>query len=100
MFNYGNKRHTSLREFKIRNGFEEILIPHYYIPLTTKGSMSVKLKLHRGLFALLPHSVITVLVNARAKLHALKMSRCSSMQERPNCHRQMECSNPPAGSSL
>lgn len=99
MLNYGNKHHTSLREFKIRNGFEEILVPHYYVPLTTKGAMSVKLSLHRGLLSVLPHAVITALVKARTKLYALKMSRCSSMQERPNSDRQMGRSNPPAGSS-
>jgi hypothetical protein len=71
-FNYGNKRHTPLREFKIRNGFEEILAPRYYVPLTMKGAISVRLKLHRGLLGLLPHSVITFLVNTRAKLHAFK----------------------------
>jgi len=71
-FNYGNKRHTPLREFKIRNGFEEILAPRYYVPLTVKGAISVRLKLHRGLLGLLPHSTITFLVNTRAKLYAFK----------------------------
>ena len=71
-FNYGNKRHTPLREFKIRNGFEEILVPHYYVPLTVKGAISVRLKLHRGLLGILPHNVITLLVNTRSKLHAFK----------------------------
>jgi hypothetical protein len=71
-FNYGNKHHTPLREFKIRNGFGEIRVPHYYVPLTAKGTISVRLKLHRGLLGLLPHGVITFLVNTRAKLHAFK----------------------------
>jgi hypothetical protein len=71
-FNYGNKRHTPLREFKIRNGFEEILTPRYYVPLSLKGAISVRLKLHRGLLGLLPHSAITFLVNARSKLYAVK----------------------------
>jgi hypothetical protein len=71
-FNYGNKRHTPLREFKIRNGFEEISVPRYYVPLTVKGAISVRLKFHRGLLGLLPHSVITFLVNARSKLYAFK----------------------------
>jgi hypothetical protein len=71
-FNYGNKKHTPLREFKIRNGFEEILAPRYYVPLTVKGAVSVRLKLHRGLLGLLPHSVITLLVNTRSKLYAFK----------------------------
>ena len=100
MFNYGNKRDTPLREFKIRHGFEEILVPHFFVPLTTKGAISVKLKLHRGLLGLLPHRVITLLVNARAKLQQFKMSRCSSMLEPPNSNRQMGRSNPSAGSNL
>src|SRR5438477_6039942 len=100
MFNYGNKRDTSLREFKIRHGFEEILVPRFFVPLTPKGAICVELKLHRGLLGLLPHSVITLLVNARAKWQQFKMSRCSSMLEPPNRNRQMGRSNPPAGSNL
>ena len=100
MFNYGNKRDTPLREFKIRNGFAEILVPRFYVPLTFKGEVSVRLKLHRGLLGLLPHRVITVLVNARARMHAFYLSRCSSTSERSIRNRQMECSNPPAGSNL
>lgn len=100
MFNYGNKRDTPLREFKIRNGFEEILVPHFFVPLTVKGAISLKLKLHRGLLGLLPHGVITLLVNARAKFQQFRMSRCSSMLEPPNSNRQMGRSNPPAGSNL
>jgi hypothetical protein len=100
MYNYGNKRNTPLREFKIRNGFSEVLVPRYYIPLTAKGTIALKLKLHRGFIGLLPHSVITVLVNARAKLYTFAApGRCSSTSERPNRIRQMECSTPPAGSN-
>lgn len=100
MFNYGNKHNTSLREFKVRNGFHEILMPHYYVPLTRKGELSIKLKLHRGLIGLLPPSVINILLSVRANLYAFQMSRCSLKQERPNCDRQMERSNPPAGSTV
>jgi hypothetical protein len=100
MFNYGNKRDTPLREFKIRNGFNEVLVPRFYVPLSLKGTVSVRLKLHRGLLGLMPHSVITILVNTRARLQAFYLSRCSSMSERSNRNRQMECSNPPAGSNL
>jgi ribosomal protein S18 acetylase RimI-like enzyme len=65
-YNYGNKRDHPLREFKIRNGFEEILIPRYFVPLTTWGTICVKLKLHRGLIGILPHAVISRGVRARA----------------------------------
>jgi hypothetical protein len=101
MFNYGNKRESPLRQFKIRNGFEEILIPRFYVPLTAKGSLCIKLRLHRGLVGILPPRIIAAALSARAKCRDLKlrMSRCSSMSERPNSDRQMECSNPPAGSN-
>ena len=101
MFSYGNKRDSSLLSFKTRNGFKEILVPRFYIPLTPWGALCLKLKLHRGLLGVLPPIAITAGVKARAGWYALKdkISRCSSMLERPNRNRQMECSNPPAGSS-
>jgi hypothetical protein len=101
MFNYGNKRDSPLRDFKTRNGFEEVLVPRFHIPLTMWGAFCLKTKLHRGLMGILPHSMITAGVGVRAKWYDLKqkMSRCSSMSERPNRNRQMECSNPLAGSN-
>jgi hypothetical protein len=67
MFNYGNKQHTPLREFKIRNGFGEILLPRFYVPLTVKGAVALKLNLHRGLLGILPHDAITLLVKLRTE---------------------------------
>ena len=102
MYNYGNKRESPLREFKTRNGFEEILVPRFYVPLTAWGRLCLGLNLHRGVLGILPHRVIAALLQARAELQHRKqqwMSRCSSMSERPNRNRQMERSIPPAGSS-
>jgi hypothetical protein len=101
MFNYGNKRNSPIREFKIRNGFEEILVPRFYVPLTMWGAICLKLRLHRGLIGIFPHSIITIGLSARAGSYNLRqfISRCSSMLERPNRIRQMGRSNPPAGSN-
>jgi hypothetical protein len=101
LFNYGNKRDSSLRDFKIRNGFEEMLTPRFYVPLTIWGSLCMKLKIHRGLLGILPPSAIKLAIKARAKWYSRKQStsRCSSMPERSTCNRQMGCSNPPAGSN-
>ncbi len=103
LFHYGNKQNNPLLEFKIRNGFEEMLAPRFYVPLTTWGAFCISSKLHQGLLGIVPHSVITLGISARAKWYDLisrrRMSRCSSIAERPNCDRQTECSNPPAGSS-
>ena len=101
MYNYGNKKDSPLREFKARNGFEEILTPRFYLPLTTWGQISFKLNLHRGILGVLPQSSITALLDARSRWRRFMWqvkSRCSSMLERPNRNRQMERSNPPAGS--
>lgn len=69
LYNYGNKRDSPLREFKIRNGFEEILVPRFYVPLTAWGAICVKLKLHRGLIGILPSSIISLGVALRSKLY-------------------------------
>ena len=102
LYNYGNKRDSSLKEFKIRNGFEEILVPRYFVPLTLWGKICIMAKFHRGLIGNLPSSVIVAGLRARTLWYKLNISkrRCSSMSERSNCDRQMECSNPPAGSKL
>ena len=102
LFNYGNKGNTPIREFKVRNGFGEILVPRYYVPLTAWGAICVRTKLYRGLLGILPQGVIAFAVRARATMYDVKqrMSRCSSMSERPNSDRQMERSIPPAGSNL
>jgi hypothetical protein len=72
MFNYGNKRDSPLREFKIRNGFGEILIPRFYVPLTKWGNLCMKAKLHRGLLGILPHSLITLGIHLRTKWYNFK----------------------------
>lgn len=74
LFNYGNKRDSPLRQFKTRNGFEEVLIPRFYVPLTKWGELSMKLKLHRGLIGVLPHSAIMLGVNVRKKWYGWRSS--------------------------
>jgi len=102
LFNYGNKRDSPLREFKVRNGFNEVLVPRFYVPLTVWGRTCIRLKLHRGPLGILPESVIKLVLAVRRKTYDIKLaiSRCSSMLKRPNSNRQTECSNPPAGSNI
>lgn len=70
-FNYGNKGDDTLREFKIRNGFEEMLVPRYYVPLTPWGNLSVRYKFYRGPLGLLPGCVIRAVVGTRMKWYDL-----------------------------
>jgi hypothetical protein len=100
-FNYGNKGENSLMEFKVRHGFQEVLVPRYYVPLTARGAAWSKLKLYKGLLGILPGRVITVGLKSRLVWNDVKtlISRCSSTPEQPKRNRQMERSSPPAGSS-
>ena len=100
-FNYGNKGDCSLTEFKTRHGFEEVLVPRYYVPLTGVGALYTKLRLYRGLLGILPRGVITAGLKARLAWYHVKKfpSRCSSTVEQPNRSRPMERSSPPAGSN-
>ena len=102
LYNYGNKRDSPLREFKIRCGFEEILVPRYFVPLTRWGAICRKAGLHQGLVGVLPHSAISTAVRIRALWYSpiSHLRRCSSTTERPNRTRQMERSIPPAGSKV
>jgi len=71
---YGNKTDSSLTEFKRRNGFEQINMPRYYIPLTLKGKIAISLNIHLGLLGILPSNVISFLRNLRSKWYNIKMS--------------------------
>jgi hypothetical protein len=53
-YRYGNKQDDSLTEFKRRCGFDEILTPQFYVPLTTKGRLAIAAGLHRPLGETLP----------------------------------------------
>ena len=71
-FHYGNKRNTPITQFKVRNGFEEILIPRYFVPLTLRGRLYMTLGLHRGLIGVLPNRVLLAGVALRAQWHKLR----------------------------
>jgi hypothetical protein len=64
-YNYGNKRKGPLIDFKRRNGFEQFLIPRFYIPLTVKGKICIALNLHRDLIGIIPERFIYPLLSLR-----------------------------------
>jgi hypothetical protein len=45
---------SSLVAFKRHNGFNEIRLPRYYVALTRKGQLALRLRLHHGWKALIP----------------------------------------------
>jgi hypothetical protein len=68
-FIYGNKRRSSLVEFKRRNGFQQVNFPRYYIPLTPRGELFVRLRLYRGVSGLLPEPILYVALACRDWYH-------------------------------
>ena len=74
-YSYGKVGTDSLKNFKIRNGFEKFDIPRYYVPLTLKGKIVLNLKLHRGIIELLPLPLVRILLKARTKFYFFKYSK-------------------------
>ncbi len=66
---YGNNGEAAIIEFKRRNGFEQVSFPKYYVPLTAKGSMAMRLNLHLGFRRLLPRRVENALRSFRSRLN-------------------------------
>ena len=66
---YGNKKDSSLVEFKRRNGFEQVNFPAYHIPLTLKGKIYTGLRLYRGAVGLIPAPLLNIMLALREKLH-------------------------------
>jgi hypothetical protein len=56
-FSYGKKQGDSLSHFKEVNGFSQMDLPRYYIPLTPLGKMAFRLRLHHRFFERIPAPV-------------------------------------------
>lgn len=72
---YGKRTDTQIIEFKNRNGFEKLDLPKYYVPLTPKGALALKLGLHHGLTHLLPAPLIGKLSDLRSRWYELSMKQ-------------------------
>ena len=62
----------SLAEFKRRCGFQETKVPRYFVPLTRKGKLALKLGLHRGWRATLPDRIKSPLKKLRKSWHGFR----------------------------
>jgi hypothetical protein len=57
-------------DFQESTGFGKIAIPEYFVPLSIKGEIVLRLRLHRGLRGLIPEKVMVWLLALRAKWYA------------------------------
>ena len=74
-FDYGKKIGDSLTKYKESNGFVKMDIPRYYIPLTKKGSLVLRLGFHEGIKEKLPEWIMVPLRDLRARLYERKILR-------------------------
>ncbi len=68
-FDYGNKTGDSLTRFKQSNGFGRLNVPRYYVPLTAKGRLALRLGLHRNAKDRIPEWIGAPLRNLRQRWH-------------------------------
>jgi hypothetical protein len=59
-------------EFQKRSGFEKIRVPEYFVPLTLKGAMALRLGLHKGLRGAIPEGMMVRLLALRNKWYSLR----------------------------
>jgi hypothetical protein len=72
-FAYGNKQSDSLSDFKERNGFRRVDVPRYYVPLTVRGELALRMGLHHKLIERIPEPVIAKLRAYRAAWYSRKL---------------------------
>jgi len=68
-YTYGKKGEDSLTDFKRSNGFERIEVPEYYIPLSFRGWIGLKLGLHHEPSSLFPQWVLRFLLTIRSRYY-------------------------------
>jgi len=73
-FNYGKRGSQKLKDFKRNLGFESIILPRYYVPLTGWGIIILKLKLHREIVEYFPKKLIDIAINLRSNWYSKKLA--------------------------
>ena len=63
---YSTWRRGTMGQFQKYNGFQKISVPRYYIPLSVKGKLALRLKLHHGIKGILPEKVIVFLIKLKS----------------------------------
>lgn len=61
-----------LREFKRHNGFEQVDLPRYYVPLNVKGRIALQVGLHRSMVERFPEPAILYVRDMRSKFYAYR----------------------------
>ncbi len=57
-YDYGKVGADSVASYKSHSGFEHVLLPRYFVPLTLKGYMALQIHLHHGLIGYVPRPCV------------------------------------------
>jgi hypothetical protein len=68
-YDYGKIGSHSVRDFKKYNGFEGLLFPRYFVPLTVKGTIFKKFNLHNGISGITPEPIIRFYLKKRKEYY-------------------------------
>jgi hypothetical protein len=71
-FSYGKRQRDSLADFKLHNGFQRVDVPRYYVPLTAKGRMALRLGLHHNTIDRIPAPLAVAYRTVRSLWYARK----------------------------
>lgn len=66
-FDYGAKKDDSLTKFKENNGFARMDVPRYFVPLTVKGELALRMGLHKKFSERLPEWLIAPVRELRTR---------------------------------
>lgn len=75
---YASWLDNGLGDFKRSNGFQRFDIPRYFVPLTQKGKLALKLGLYRGWKAGIPRQIAQPLKDLRRRWYALRIGSRSA----------------------
>jgi hypothetical protein len=65
-------RRDGLAQFQQTSGFVKVPVPEYFVPLTIKGELALRLRLHQGLKGIVPEKFHDWLLDLRGKWYVLK----------------------------
>ncbi len=59
-------------QFQESVGFKKMAVPEYFVPLTLKGTIALRLGLHKGVRGLIPEKMMGWLLVLRSRWYALR----------------------------
>ena len=72
---YGSWTDGGVGVFREKHGFQRMEVPRYFVPLSLRGEMMLKLNLHRPMRERLPKGLVGQIVALRSKWNSLKFKR-------------------------